>query len=248
MDAFGVRYTDEKEEFKGKKFLKQKVFKHARQAPPIEPGRRRALARSAVVAGASVSGHQLTALAQAKLHFVRQVFELCSRFHCAVFASVVPRSAPRPPEGVLRKDYVFLFERFFYFLQDRGPTHQGAIVFDELEKVQSKILISQMEQYFEITAKGRLRARQIIPQPFFVHSDLTTLVQVADLVAYTIAWGFRIPGKLTEPARAEPKPFADLVSNLRYQTVREESGMDRFRIWSIVPIDDLRGRRDRDDP
>ena len=42
-------------------------------------------------------------------------------------------------------------------------------------------------------AVGRHRASRIIPEPFFAHSDLTTGVQIADLVAYVISWGFRTP-------------------------------------------------------
>ena len=243
--CFGLRYSRMKEEVKGKKFLKRKVFRHAAQGPPIAADERRALARRCIENGAAVGGDQLTALAQAKLDFVREVFDLCARFHCQAFASIVERDAPRPLATVLRKDYAFLFERFFYFLEDRGPTVQGVIVFDELEKAQSKILLDQMEEYFLHTTRGILRARQVVPQPFFVHSDLTTLTQVADLIAYVTAWGFRLPGLLEAPARSELKPFADRVAALRYRTVREILGTPNFVVWSFAAIDDLRGWEDR---
>lgn len=234
-----------KEEVKGKRFLKRKVFRHAAQAEPIDLDERRALAKRSIENGAAVGGQQLTALAQAKLDFVREVFDICARFHCQAFASIVEPCAPRPIASVLRKDYAFLFERFFYFLEDRGPTVQGVIVFDELEKTQSKILIDQMEEYFLHTNRGKLRARQIVPQPFFVHSDLTTLTQVADLVAYVTAWGFRLPGLLEAPAREELKPFADQVGALRYRTLREILGTPNFVVWSFAAIDDLRGWEDK---
>ena len=82
----------------------------------------------------------------------------------------------------------------------RGPLVQGAIVFDELERSQSHILIGQMEEYFLHTQTGKRRSRQVIPEPFFVHSDLTSLIQVADLIAYVISWGFRVE-KMSQPAR-----------------------------------------------
>ena len=31
----------------------------------------------------------------------------------------------------LRKDYAYLFERFFYFLEDNAAREQGIVVFDE---------------------------------------------------------------------------------------------------------------------
>ena len=243
--TFGIRYSRLKGEVKGKKFLKRKVFRHAEQTPAIPAEERRDLARAGLEDGAAVTGHQLTALAQAKLAFVQEVLDLCARFHCVAFASIVDRAAPRPVADVLRKDYAYLFERFFYFLEDRGPTVQGAVVFDELEKTQSKILLHQMEEYFLRTARGRVRSRQVIPQPFFVHSDLTTLVQVADLLAYITAWGFRVPGLLEAPARPELAPFADQVAALRYRAVRDMLGNRNFVIWSFAPIEDLRGREDR---
>lgn len=242
---FGLRYSKYKEEFKGKKFLKRKVFRLAAQEGPIPAEERQGLAKSAILDGGAVKGKMLTALSQAKVSFVQEVLELCSRYRCHAFASVVPREALRPPAGILRKDYVFLFERFYYYLEDQGMDAHGAIVFDEIEKVKSKILINQMESYFLETAKGRHRARQIIPQPFFVHSDLTTLIQVADLAAYITAWGLRFSRKQVAIARSELEPFAAQVRSLAYFTEREREGNPRFRIFSLVYIDDLRGKVDR---
>ena len=102
----------------------------------------------------------------------------------------------------LRKDYAYLFERFFYFLEDNAAREQGIVVFDELEKSQSHLLIDQMHRYFADTAVGRRRSSRIIPEPFFVHSDLTTGVQIADLVAYVISWGFRICQAIQSALRA----------------------------------------------
>ena len=68
----------------------------------------------------------------------------------------------------LRKDYAYLFERFNYFLEDHEALSLGVIVFDELEKSRSHILVDQMANYFKRTMKGRQRASQVIPEPFFV--------------------------------------------------------------------------------
>ena len=92
---------------------------------------------------------------------------------------------------------------------------------------------------------GRLRASRIIPEPFFVHSDLTTGVQIADLFAYVISWGFRMP-RMTKPAREELAPFAKQIARLRYRAVRERFGNPEFEIWSFALIADLRTQAERD--
>ena len=41
IEFFGIHFSEGGVEFKGKKLLKNKTFRHARQGPPIEPARRR---------------------------------------------------------------------------------------------------------------------------------------------------------------------------------------------------------------
>jgi hypothetical protein len=157
---------------------------------------------------------------------------------------VIPADAPRPSgTEFLRKDYAYLFERYFYFLEDSDRAALGLVVFDELERVQSHLLIEQMNHYFQETWKGRTRASQIIPEPFFVHSELTTGVQLADLVAYILSWGWRING-MREPARDELAGMVDRVCLLRHRAVRERKGNPQFVIWSFALINDLRAREE----
>ena len=103
-----------------------------------------------------------------------------------------------------------------------------------------------MHRYFAETAVGRHRASRIIPEPFFVHSDLTTGVQIADLVAYVISWGFRTP-RMIKPARMELSRLANQVARLRYRATRERLGNPQFEIWSFAHITDLRTQGERND-
>ena len=89
------------------------------------------------------------------------------------------------------------------------------------------------------TIRGQKRANLIIPEPFFVHSDLTSIIQVADLSAYIISWGLRY-GQMTKETCHELKPYADLISKLRYRAERNMEGNPNFLIWSFQYIDDLR--------
>jgi hypothetical protein len=42
------------------------------------------------------------------------------------------------------------------------------VIFDERERSQSHLLIDQLTRYFRDTAKGRMRASRVIPEPFVV--------------------------------------------------------------------------------
>jgi hypothetical protein len=242
---FGTRYSGGEHELKGKKILKRKVFRHAGQLLVMPPDRRVVLAREALEDPEHPTKERLTALAQAKLAYVRDVLDLCGRFRVKVFATIIKAGAETPASAEhLRKDYAYLFERFFYFLQDMGGHDSGLVVFDELEKSRSHILLGQMAKYFSSTATGRQRAGQIIPEPFFVHSDLTTGVQIADLVAYILAWNIRLAG-MNEPKREELSPFAQQIMALRHRAVREVEDNPEFVVWSLVYIDDLRPKSER---
>ena len=200
---FGRRYSAGSRELKGRVLLKRKVYRHRNLNVQIDPEDIPVLARGALDDDVRADARKLKALATAKLDYVASVFSICAQLGCRAFASIVETDARPTASGGLRKDYAYLFERFFYFLEDNAAGEQGIVVFDELEKSESHLLIDQMRRYFADTVVGQQRSNRIIPEPFFVHSDLTTGVQIADLVAYVISWGFRTP-QMTKPARAGP--------------------------------------------
>lgn len=238
---FGRRYTLDSAELKGRKLLKRKVFRLASQLTPLPEDDRRELARACLDSGSSAGLLQLTALAQAKLAYVQSVLDICKERSCKAFASIVPRDAPHPvAPGYLRKDYSYLFERFYYFLEDQGSfaPETGIVVFDEQEKSRSHLLLSQMDRYFRRTAKGRQRASLVIPEPFFVHSDLTTGVQLADLIAYLVAWGWQEAG--VPVARPELQHLVEATFELRNLAYRPVGRNPRCPIWSFARIRDLR--------
>ena len=202
-------------EAKARKLLDRGTFRHAGQGPTIPNYRRRVLAREILDNGAGVSRERLTALGQAKIAYCDRTLQICGAYGCVAFASIVPRGLERPSGTFLRKDYSFLFERFYHFLNSHPQPPMGIVVFDELEKTQSHILLRQMEDYFLRTKMGQTRSRLIIPEPLFVHSDLTTMVQMADIVAYVLSWGVRLR-YMTSPRRAELSPLGGRVLDLRY--------------------------------
>jgi hypothetical protein len=233
IDCFGRKYSGPGNEIKARTFLKRKTFRLARQLPLISLSDRTPLAKKALDNGACISKIGITALAQAKLDYVHKVLELCKEYRCKVFASVICDEKSIPTDSkMLRKDYVYLFERFYYFLEDKQDKPRGILVFDELDKSASHLLLDQVDKYFNRTAKGRFRSSLIIPEPFFVHSDLTTGIQLVDFIAYILSWTFRL-GKLNKEMREELDPYLELIKQMRYRTSRTISGHGEYAIWSI---------------
>jgi hypothetical protein len=134
----------------------------------------------------------------------------------------------------LRKDYAFLFERFYTFLELQASGQRGIVVFDELERSQSHLLIGQMERYFVDTYTGRKRRSRILPEPFFVHSHLTTGIHLPDLVAYITSWGVRVRGMEAE-ARVELRSLSAATERLGYDMVEGTR-----TVWAFNVLRDLR--------
>ncbi len=243
---FGTRVSLGRHELKAKRLLKSKTFRHASQMTPIPESERAELAAAALADGAHGSCRQITALAQAKIAFCKRVLELCAAHSVRFFASIVHPKAPTPVGTGLRKDYAYLFERFFYFVDDQALHERGLVVFDELERSRAHLLVDQMAAYFRQTQTGRMRSGRILPEPFFVHSDLTTGTQVADLVAYVISWNVRV-SRMRARRREELDEFGRMVLNLRYRATVAHPGYPQgFNVWSFAVIDDLRPRDERE--
>ncbi|MCW3117403.1 MAG: hypothetical protein JWM28_1485 [Chitinophagaceae bacterium] len=120
LSCFGRRYRLDGREIKALKFLNKKTFRLANQLDPIDLFDRTELAKAALDDGENAGRIKLTALAQAKLSYVKQIFRLCQEYRCKVFASIVKEHTTIPTDrSMLRKDYIYLFERFYYFLEDK---------------------------------------------------------------------------------------------------------------------------------
>lgn len=220
MDAeqamFGAYLHEFGSELKGEKLLKKKRFRWHAQGPNMELAERRKHALNflnSTAQGRTARQYEFTAYAQASLAMAERVFDLLRSHDAKLFAAIIP--AVPPPENIppdfLRKDLVFLLERYFYFLDDRGE--MGLLVLDGTEKTADRKLSRQMRQYFSQTQTGRQRTLRIVPAPIFVESDMAYGVQVADLCIYCINWGLRLPG-MNAATRPEIEPFAQMLTPL----------------------------------
>ncbi len=257
LEFFGLNMASVGLEFKGRSLLKRKTFRLAAQGEAIETIKRRDLTRDFLQKGwREAQGNpteprtkdEFTAYGQAVLGFVMRVLELAGRYRVKTFAAMVHKDAPRPSaQSFLRKDYAYLFERFFYYLESLPSDEEmGLVAFDELEKAQSRILINQLERYFLDTEKGYRRSSRIVPEPFFVHSDLTTAVQLADIVGYCLNWGVRL-NRMTEPTRREIEPYGRMAFDLRYVGKHVDEMLKEWPIYGIFYLEDLRPRREREE-
>jgi hypothetical protein len=194
------------------------------------------------------TSEEFAAYGQAVLAFVSRVLGLMAQNQVKVFAAMVNKQAEHPSdEDMLRRDYSFLFQRFFYYLEDKSHDEMGLIVFDELEKAQCGSRIQQFERYFLETTKGYARSSRIVPEPFFVHSDLTTAVQLADIVAYCANWAIRVNYRMTEPVRGELIPFGEQIQAMSYYGKRSDlpGGTTLWPQYGIFYVDDLRPKKER---
>ncbi|MEZ6103922.1 MAG: DUF3800 domain-containing protein [Pirellulaceae bacterium] len=198
LDAFGTRLSLYKKELKGSSLLDRKRYRFASQGPEMPDEARRKHCRAFLQRGlekASPSRDEFTAYGQACLRMASGIFQSLRDHNAVVIAAAIPKDVVKPnneqAEEYLRKDHVFLFERFFYLLETKKD--HGMLVMDEADKTEDRRFVRRLEAYFTKTQTGRYRTRWIVPSPFFVSSDMAYPIQAADLCIYCVNWGFRVP-------------------------------------------------------
>jgi len=246
LDCFGARLADYKSEVKGSKLLKVDRFKYAAQADAFSDSLRRQHSRAFLQAGLEKKPpkrDQFTAFGQACLLMADGIFDIFERYQVRAFASAVPRGAGKPgpddapPPDILRKDHVFLLERFFYFLEKHRQ--RGILVMDEVEEQADRQFVRRLERYFTGTFNGRQRATWIVPSPFFVASNMTLPVQMADLLIYAINWGYRRPGEMEAAVRPEiADRYGRRINNLKWKGDGYD-GQRTYKSFGIFCVPDL---------
>jgi hypothetical protein len=239
--AFGCALHEFRKEIKGSSLLDKKRFRFAAQAPPMPEAERQKHARSFLMKGfqrLKPASSEFGAYGQACLEMARGIFQLLSDHRGVLFASAIPRGTGKstgPLEDFLRKDQVFLLERFFYFLE--GKQENGLLVMDGTDKNLDRKFVRQLEGYFSGTRSGRYRSQWIVPTPFFVASDMAYPIQVADVCIYCVNWAFRLPSQgMNEPVREEIRAeFGDWLRRLQFRGQGYREG-NVFESWGICYV------------
>ncbi len=250
QEAFGGSLHEFATEIKGSKLLDKDRFRWAVQETEALPDVvRRNHAKAFLTKKLTKevpSRSEFTAYGQASLLLARSIFRLLEEERAVLFASAVPRSTIKPPTSHnpedLRKDIVFLLERYTYFLMEKEET--GLLIMDETEHTDDRRQISRLNKYFSLTAVGRERARHIVPTPLFVASDMTYPVQAADVCIYCINWGFRLPERgMDAPVRKEiAEEFGAALSRLQWRGQGSRQGAE-YTSYGIVCVPDLYASR-----
>ena len=251
LETFGVNLAEYGSELKGSKLLNRYRFKWARQATRLPDDARRKHCRSFLTKGLEKkppTRDEFTAYGQACLEMARGVFELLRQLDVKLFASVIPATVTKPAtfqaDEYLRKDHVFLFERFFYFLE--AQKQHGLLVLDAVDRGADQRFVRRLERYFTRTLTGRYRAAWIVPVPLFVSSDMTYPVQAADMAIYCINWGFRVRSVgMAAPTREEiADDFGPWLHQLQYvgQGYRDGRVFDSYSVC-YVPDPYERGQK-----
>ena len=242
QDCFGALLSEYRTEVKGARLLEKQRFVWAQQEREMGDEDRRALCRGFLTKGLEKkppTTHEFAAYGQASLRMAKGLFRLLEEHQAELFAAAIPAGVQKPStfeaEEYLRKDQVFLLERYFYFLEEKNDN--GLLVMDETSKEQDRRFVRQMERYFTGTQAGRSRTARIIPVPFFVSSDMTYAVQAADVCIYCVNWGFRLPKQgMAAPARQEiVDAFGEPLFRLQFQGEGYRDGQV-FRSQGIVYV------------
>jgi hypothetical protein len=251
-DCFGALLSEFGKEAKGCKLLDRDRMQWAIQSDRLADDLRRKNARrflSAGVEGSKPTREDFAAYGQACQEMARGVFDLLEMHDARLFAVAIPRGV-KPPKGYarpdyLRKDHVYLFERFFYFLEEKHE--HGLVIMDQSEKTLDRRFISCMEAYFTRTAVGRNRSYWIVPAPLFVSSDMTYAVQAADICLYALNWGFRPPAWGEHQTREEiASEFGPKLARLQWSGQGYRDGkVYQSRGITLVP-DPYQGTDTRD--
>lgn len=241
LQAFGCQLSQFGNEIKGSTLLDRKRFKFAGQQSFMPVVERQKNVRSFLEKShrnQSPSGEEFAAYGQACIFMAQGIFQVLNNHDAVIFAAIVP-NVTRKPEGFqyeeyLRKDHVFLLERYFYMLETKHEF--GLLVMDEIEKKADRKLSKRIERYYTATSKGQYRATWVVPSPFFVSSDMTYAIQAADVCIYVINWGYRLP-RMEQPARKEiDDNFSQWLKKLQYKGMAEEG---KYPVYGIVYVPDL---------
>lgn len=244
VDCFGAELHQYKSEIKGCKLLDKDRVRWAKQAVPMPDEERRKLCCGFLKKGLDKkppTRPEFTAYGQACMAMASGVFQLLRDHEAKLFAAAIPRSAVRPDtyaaEEYLRKDQVFLLERYFDFLVQQKE--HGLLVMDQVEKQEDRKFIRRLHRYFISSQKGRQRTEWIVPTPFFVDSALTYPVQAADLAIYCVNWGFRLQSKaMNAPTRPEiANEYGTWLSQLQFSGKKWVDGQV-YDEWGIVFVPD----------
>ena len=205
---FGCHLNEFQTEIKGAKLLKKEKFKWACQGPTQSDEERQKGCRRFLTARLEQKAptkEDFTAYGQASILMVHTILDLLVKYKVQIIASCIKRGIKKPKdfkfEHFLRKDHRYLLERFAYLLKKQKE--DGLIIMDQVEKVIDKKFSRQMKSFLAYSHFGLKLRSHIVPEPLFIESDISSLIQIADVCIYIINAGYRKSKAMSESSRKE---------------------------------------------
>lgn len=249
-EAFGFHLVERGLELKGSKLLENKRTEWAQQEEDLDRASRHNGVRRFVSKSqqkAPPSRRDFTAYGQASIKLAHATFRLLQKHDAVLFASVIPRGVKPPPnfqfKHYLRKDQIFMQERFYWFLETKQEN--GLMVMDQTEKQNDRRYLGRLYDYYTKTQKGRSRSKWIVPSPIFVDSELSPGVQAADLCLYCVNWGFRREAWQFKGARRDDihNGFAGYCGDLQFRGTAVDNGKNHSIFGIVFVPDPYTGRK-----
>ena len=234
---------------KGARLLDRDRFRWAAQMPLLQDGERKQGVEgffAAPTGGDRGSGAgpgptrlEFTAYGQACLQMARSIFHILKQYETPLFGTMIPRRVEPPGEHPvrgqgLRRDHLYLLERFYYFLQQNDAF--GVVALPPLQPCPHRGFIEGVSRYLADQAPSGYRQR-LLPVPLGLPGELAPLFEAADVVAYCLNHTFRLPTRgMDAPLREEiARDFNHVVGALQYRGRIEQYGRI-FESYGIVYV------------
>lgn len=239
---FGCKLYEFQTEIKGSKLLNAEKFRWANQGELLSDEERQKGCRRFLTAHLehrSPVKNDFTAYGQACLMMADEILNILLKHKVKIIASCIKRGVQKPKdfkfEHFLRKDHCYLLERFAFLLKKHKE--DGIIIMDQVEKSIDKKFSRQIKSFLSYSSFGAKLRPHIIPEPLFVESDVSSLIQIADICIYIINIGYRKSKSMEEPARKEvQEKFEDKIARLEFHCYQKKGENIKKRNHAIYGI------------
>jgi hypothetical protein len=176
------------------------------------------------------------AIAEAMVDYCDFALGLAKDFGAAAFAMFFPVDAITVQLGTqLRKDYAFLFERYYHYVSTAKNPSIGILVMPRNAREQTYVSHQAMIDYATKTTNGRIRSQIIVPNPLYVDGYLSIVHQLVDIFSHVSRWSVRLQN-MSADSRSDMSSLAARCMDLRFSYKSENGKKD----WSFKYIDELR--------
>jgi hypothetical protein len=152
------------------------------------------------------------------IDYTNEVLRICRQQSGVIFAIIEPRPNQESFEALnqllLPKSFKYLFERINKYCICVNSDEKGIMIFDSQDMRKNEVLSRKISNFF-YRSRAALDINNIIPEPYFVSSNICYGIQLADLAAYIVAQKFS--------GRNELIPFYNQIRDLQFKSIDEDT-------------------------